>query len=46
MDHINSARRQEPKMVTKIEKKKRNCWIVDFAVPADQSKTDRKLKER
>ena len=41
-DHLISARRPDLVIVTKKEKKKRTCRVVDFTVPADHRV---KLKE-
>ena len=41
-DHLISARRPDLIMINKKKKKKENCKIVDFAVPADHRV---KLKE-
>ena len=41
-DHLISARRLG---LIEIDEKKWTCKIVDFAVPADHNKTERKWKE-
>ena len=45
-DHLISARRPDFVIINNNNNnKKKTCWIVDLAVPADQSKIEGKQKE-